>query len=137
MKSVNYLPHHTAISVRNLDETLHFYEALGFRQVHRYDDPDKVGIKLKLGISFLEIFAYHKNRDCEPLENELGNDLDKIGIKHIALTTDDVDAALAELKEKGLATDQTTILTKGDSRFFFIKDPDGMWVEIIKDNRYS
>lgn len=134
---MKYAPHHTAISVRSLEESLAFYEALGYKQVHRYDDPDKVGIKLKLGDYFLEIFAFQSNQSQPPLDLELGNNLSQIGVKHIALNTDDVDAALADLKTKGLANDKTTILSKGAARFFFIKDPDGVWVEIIRDDRYS
>lgn len=134
---MNYKPHHTAISVRNLDNTLRFYGLLGFQEVHRYKDPDKISVKLKLGDYVLEIFAYQENIDKPALEYELGNNLSDIGVKHIALTTDDIDAALEDLTIKGLADVETKILSKGAARFFFVKDPDGVWVEIIKDDRYS
>lgn len=134
---MDYRPHHTAISVRSLNKSLQFYETLGFKEVHRYTDPDRVGVKLKLHDYVLEIFAFHKNQDAQKLRYELGNNIDRIGVKHLALTTDDIDAALADLKNKGLADGNTQILNKGEARFFFVKDPDGMWVEIIKDNRYN
>jgi catechol 2,3-dioxygenase-like lactoylglutathione lyase family enzyme len=134
---MKYLPHHTAISVRDLNKTLVFYKALGFKQVHRYDDPDKIGVKLKLGDYFLEIFAYEESKTKPELRHKLGGNLNEPGLKHIALTTDDIDAALAELRAQGLANSKTKILTKDGARFFFIKDPYGMWVEFIKDNRYS
>lgn len=132
-----YLPHHTAISVRNLHETLSFYGALGFKEVHRYVDEDKTGVKMKLGDYILEIFAFEINHDQTKLNYQLGNNLSDIGVKHIALTADDIDSALEDLRSKDLANDKTKILTKGDAKFFFIEDPDGMWIEIIKDNRYS
>jgi len=133
---MEYTPHHTAISVRNLDKTLEFYQAFGFKQVHRYDDEDKVGVKLKLKDYVLELFVYKQNIDAAPLELSLGNDLPKLGVKHIGFAVDDVDQSLKELKAKGLAGEETQILSKGTARFFFVKDPDGMWVEIIKDDRY-
>ncbi len=133
---MSYRPHHTAISVRDLDASLQFYETLGFRQAHRYDDPDKTGIKLKLDDYVLEIFAYYQNRTKPALNTDLGNNLSDIGIKHFGLSVDDIEAALADLRSKGLADDETKILSKGSARFFFIKDPDGMWVEFICDDRY-
>jgi catechol 2,3-dioxygenase-like lactoylglutathione lyase family enzyme len=56
--------------------------------------------------------------------------------KHIGVTVDDLGAALEDLRLKGLADEGTQVLTKGAARFFFVRDPDGMWVEVIKDNRY-
>ena len=93
---------------------------------------------LKLGSSFLEIFAYKKNQDIPPVNYEYANNLEDIGVKHIALWVDDIEAALADLQAKGLASVATKI-TVGKTKvsYFFIKDPDGMWVEIIKDDRYS
>lgn len=135
-----YIPHHTTISVRKLDESLKFYQTLGYKQVHRYDEADGSMsiVHLKLGDSFLEIFAYKKNENNPPTDNKYANNLEEIGVKHIALWTDDIEAALEDLRGKGLA-DETTKITFGRTKvsYFFIKDPDGVWVEIVKDDRYE
>lgn len=49
-----------------------------------------------------------------------------------------IEAALNNLKAKGLA-DESTKITVGKTkvRYFFIQDPDGAWVEFIKDERYK
>lgn len=137
---MNYRQHHTAISVRNLEKSLEFYKTLGYEQVHRYDEEDGSMsiVHLKLGSSFLEIFTYKKNETERPVEYEYGNDLERIGVKHIALWTDDIEASLEDLKSKGLANDSTKI-TFGRTKvsYFFIKDPDGVWVEFVKDDRYD
>ena len=136
---MNLKPHHTAISVRNLEKSLKFYETLGFKQVHRYDEADgSMSIShLKLGEVFLEIFHYVKNEDKPVVELEYANNLEDIGVKHIALWSDDLEATLEELRQLGLATDETKI-TVGRTKvsYFFIQDPDGVWVEIVKDDRY-
>ena len=95
-------------------------------------------VHLKLGSSFLEIFAYTKNKNEPPVQYEYANNLEDIGVKHIALWTEDIEAALEDIKGKGLANDETMI-TVGRTKvsYFFIQDPDGVWVEFVKDDRYN
>lgn len=135
-----YKLHHTAISVRNLEKSLKFYEELGFKQVHRFDDQDGSLsiVHLKLDESFLEIFWYSENKDLPLIDLEYANNLKEVGVKHIALWTDDLEASLTDLRSKGLADDDTKI-TAGRTKvsYFFIKDPDGVWVEFVEDKRTS
>lgn len=137
---VKYRPHHTAISVRNLEKSLDFYKALGYEQVHRYDEDDgsMTIVHLKLGESFLEIFAYKKNENSDPVTYAYANNLEDIGVKHIALWTEDIESALKHMREKGFA-DENTKITVGKTKvsYFFIQDPDGVWVEFVKDDRYK
>ncbi len=136
---MNYTPHHIAISVRNLEASKKFYETLGFKQVHEYAEKDgsmKIA-HLKLGSFFLEVFAYTKNEETAKPILEYANNLEEVGVKHLALSTENIEEALKDLQEKGLATDETQI-TYGETsvKYFFIQDPDGIWVEFVKDERY-
>ncbi|HUC20628.1 MAG TPA: VOC family protein, partial [Candidatus Polarisedimenticolaceae bacterium] len=109
---MNYKPHHTALSVRNLEKSLEFYKLFGYEQVHRYDEADGSlsTVHLKLGGSFLEIVAYKKNEDKPPIDYGFANNIEDIGVKHIAIQSDDIEAALADMRSKGLATDETKII---------------------------
>ncbi len=95
-------------------------------------------VHLKLGEVFLEIFYYKKNESKPLVVLELANNLEEIGVKHIALWTDDIKIALDNMRQKGYA-DENTKITVGRTKvqYFFIKDPDGVWVEFVKDDRYE
>lgn len=133
---VVYKFHHAAVSVRDLEKSIQFYGALGYEQVFRYDSDDgtKSIANLQLGDSFLELFYYSKNADKPPVDFAYANNVDEIGVKHIALRVNDINEALVDLKQKGL-TDGNVEIKNGDTgaTFFFIQDPDGIWVEFIEE----
>ncbi len=132
--------HHVAISVRDRERSLAFYEALGFEQVHFYDDGVKTNTHLKLGDVYIEMFCFSANSDADALGMDIANDIDKVGVKHIAFAVGDVGAAREEVVRMNISDDVSEIFEKqsdgGVARFFFVKDPDGVWVEFIKDERY-
>jgi catechol 2,3-dioxygenase-like lactoylglutathione lyase family enzyme len=55
---------------------------------------------------------------------------DTISPRHFALHVDDARAAREQLRQKGLAIDETTEIPHCDR--FFIRDPDGNRIEIIQ-----
>jgi lactoylglutathione lyase len=120
---------HTCYRITDIDRAVSFYEALGFEEKARLPIRDEA-INVFMGLPEdgdeprLEL-TYNIGRD-EPYD--LGN-----GYGHIAITTRDLDAALANLKEQGIEPERPPYTVReGGSRLCFVRDPDGYRIELIE-----
>jgi lactoylglutathione lyase len=120
---------HTCYRILEIDRSVQFYEALGFREVGRLPIRDEA-VNVFMGLPEdgaeprLEL-TYNIGRD-EPYE--IGT-----GYGHIAITTDDLDATLSSLASVGIEPERPPYSVRdGGSRLCFVRDPDGYRVEIIE-----
>lgn len=135
--NLNLAPHHVAISVTEINQSIDFYEKLGFKKVHYFESEDsKVKIAhLKLNELFLEIFEFSDNEGSLKYSQDKAG-ADSIGVKHLALKTDDIYKTLSLMIEAGLAGESTeVVMGRTNVLYFFIRDPDNIWVEIVQDDR--
>ena len=113
---------HVCFTVRSLDATIDFYcsklgltEAFGFRR----DDGTKFGAYLHVGgRTFLECF-----------EGDLADPADRQAYRHLCLEVDDINATVADLREKGVEV--TDVKLGGDNSWqAWLTDPDGNRIEL-------
>ena len=132
---MKFRSHHTALSVRDLAATIAFYRTFGFAPAFRMDDVDLSIVHLTRpdGVG-LELFRYPENSQSPALLARPGNDMEDVGVKHMAFEVDDLDSVHAEFGQAGYAV---TEIRRGraDVDFFFVADPDGVWVAIVRDDR--
>lgn len=131
-------PHHFAISAVNLSQTKAFYEVLRFRLVAEWFAKDGSLIISHLqgpdGI-VLEVFTYSEN--AQSVANlSVGNDLNVVGVKHLGFTVDDLEATRAELVDLAIGEITDFVMGRTGIRYFFIKDPNGVWVEFVQETRH-
>ena len=117
---------HTCYRIGNIDRSVAFYEALGFEEMGRHPIRDEA-INVFMGLpddgARLEL-TYNHGVDSY----ELGT-----GYNHIAITTSDLDATLADLAEQGIEPEKPPYTVRdGGSRICFVRDPDQYRVEIIE-----
>lgn len=125
---------HYAISVGDADRSILFYEKLEFQVIKDYqaEDGSVRIVQMKNGNFILEMFAYPDSEKLPDFVNTLGEDLKVKGAKHLGLWVADVEKAAAYLTEAGLVNEKPVISQGRLGRpYFFIKDPDGIFVEII------
>jgi glyoxylase I family protein len=128
--------HHVTVSVRDMDASIAFYSLLGFRPVLRWTSQagDLRLAHLALGELLLELAAFEANADAPRLDLEVGNDVSQLGVRHFGLRVAELTEARALLLRHGCeVTEIGTGRTLID--FFYVKDPDGNWVEIVRDQR--
>jgi catechol 2,3-dioxygenase-like lactoylglutathione lyase family enzyme len=132
---MEFRSHHIALSVRDLEATIAFYGTFGFEPMFRMDDVDLSIVHLTRpdGVG-LELFRYAENAESAARHARPGNDMEDIGVKHMAFAVDDLDAVHAEFGRIGYAITEIRH-GRADVDFFFIADPDGIWVEIVRDER--
>jgi len=122
---------HTCINVKDLEKSIHFYrDILGLRLGRRREIPEnnaEIAFILGEGSDVAIELTYWRDKK----EYVEGDYLD-----HIALGVKDVEATVEDLREKGVEIAMEPFSLKGStSKIAFIKDPDGIWIELVPLSR--
>lgn len=130
-----FTPHHTAISVTDMKRSVNFYKQFGFTVFHEYSD-DAVRIThLKLHDFIMEIFCYSDFKSLPETAQSNHTDLPIVGTKHFALQVNDIDQAKDFCIKNKIELVSDIKKWRTEITYFFFKDPDGILVEIVQDNR--
>jgi lactoylglutathione lyase len=121
--SLKYL--HTMVRVKNLDETMAFFELLGMKEIRRHD--------VEAGRFSLIFLAAPGDEDC-PIElthnwdgdDELPSDSRHFG--HLAYETDDIYGLCQHLMDNGVTINRPP----RDGRMAFVRSPDNVSVELLQ-----
>ncbi len=115
--------HHVAMIVSS-EESVKFYESLGFRESFRKGREFDTIVLLKgFGIE-LELFI-------DPRHPKRAESPENLGLRHMALTIDvSLEDCIINLKAKGVSDFGQIMTDWVGKRFCFVKDPDGIPVEI-------
>lgn len=126
---------HVTISAENLEKTLEFYRKFGFENHKEYHDENVNIVMLKLKDMVLEIFYYQEREELPEHSKNLGVDLKTIGNKHFGLGVKNIMEAKKFVEDNQL-NDSEIIINKGrlGKPYFFIKDPNGILMEIIEED---
>ena len=120
---------HTMIRVKDLDRSLRFYrDVLGLveeqRKLLEKADATLVFLADGAGEHRIELTYNHDGRDYD-LGNQFG---------HLAFGVEDLDRERERLERHGVSFSRGPYrVSEGGSRIAFIKDPDGIEIELIEE----
>ncbi len=116
--------YHTMIRVRDLDQSLAFYEKfLGLEVTKRVELGEEATLVFLSDADrnyFIELTHNKDGRDYEP-GNQFG---------HLAFLTDDLDTIVEEVERENRWYRSSK--PSAPSRYIFVKDPDGYDIEILQ-----
>jgi lactoylglutathione lyase len=120
---------YTGIRVKDMKESIHFYtKVLGMKVVGKMKIPiakgEVVNLTTEGGEFSLELNHYRKasKYDSRYVVGE--------GLDHLAFGVDDLDGLIAEAKKMGHPV--VAEMKTEKSRWVYIKDPNGIWVELCQ-----
>mgnify|MGYP001043620190 CR=1 FL=1 len=127
---------HVAISVTNIEKSVEFYKKFSFTDFKSWEAEDKsIIIKvLKLNNTVLEIFCYKNFQKLPITASETATDLPVVGTKHFALGVENIEEAEKFVLENKICKEVYIKTGRLGKKYFFIKDPDLILVEIIEND---
>jgi lactoylglutathione lyase len=120
---------HTMVRITDPERSRAFYEALGFTFSNDFDivrdgQVEATNYFFSLGDNE-NVLELTYNRDGRTYD--IGT-----GYGHIAISADDLDDTLAQLKEQGIEPEREPYrVREGGSRICFVRDPDDYRIELI------
>lgn len=118
---------HVGTRVHDLDRALAFYSLLGFEKRAGPVGPEPVAIlRTPSGV---EINLILNAPEAETPNVLMDVPVKKPGHTHIALWVEDLDAALATMKDNGVRITEGPLDFGAGVRAFFVRDPDGNVIE--------
>lgn len=126
---------HIAISVSNIDKSIYFYKKVfGFNCTKRFyiESLGAEACFLENGNFVIEVFNFMDFKPLPDFKKSLLTDLKVLGVKHFAFKVKNIQKTYEYIKN--LKVEIATNITVGGSglRYFFIKDPDGILIELIE-----
>ena len=119
---------HTCYRITDVDRSVAFYEALGFKEVGRIPIRDEA----------INVFMNQPGDGDMPrleLTYNFGVDSYELGTAygHIAIAAPDLDATLERLAGLGIEPERPPYtVSDGGSRLCFVRDPDNYRIELIE-----
>lgn len=129
--------HHVSLSVKDLKRSIAFYSTFGFKQVFLLETENNGTsmAHLKLGNFLLELFQHQDHKPSSQSPSNYEYDLQFLGIKHFALRVPSIETAKNKVIEQNLSDHVDIRKGRSGVDYFFIRDPDGCFIEIVQDDR--
>lgn len=113
----------STLNVKNLEESVQFYtEIIGLEVVNRFSAGPKRFVFLGKGETQIELIGGGEEREIN-----VGGDISW------GFETESLDKALELVKEKGITIVSGPIQPNPHVKFFFIKDPNGLMVQLVEN----
>ena len=122
---------HVGISISNLVRSIDFYTKMfGFKCERIIEMPNyKVALLKNAGLT-IEMFQYSNALPLPDDRKTPAKDLRTIGVKHFAFRVNDIIVAANFLKKNGVEFISEPAVGVRGWRRFFVKDPDGIPLEL-------
>lgn len=133
-----FVPHHVGLTVPSVEKAAQWYaDVLGFAVQTRTSNPEnglQIAMLQKDGFC-IELFQMPSGGRLEPVYDDIAAHLPYEGWRHLAFQVDDLEATMAELKERGATHAGGPIEnpTLGFT-YAFVVDPFGNLVEFLQRN---
>ena len=127
---------HISFSINDVEETITFYKLLGFEvfKSHNSDIVDLYMLKNKQDF-YIELFYYHTRKPLPDFAKSNTTDLPVVGTKHFGLCVKDIEEAKSFVLKNKISREVEIITGRLGRKYFMIKDPNGILIEIIEDKR--
>lgn len=131
--NIRFRPHHVCLTVGEMETSIAFYRSLGFDVEYRYSSKEgnRLITHLRLGSFILELFQFPS---MNPERSPSNRDVHPPGIRHFALEVDSITEAYELVRRLGYECEDISTGISG-LKYFFVRDPDAIWFEVVEDNR--